>query len=52
MTRGPKTIDPDTLVGAALDTLNQAEITTLFIVENGKPIGIVHMHDLLRLGVA
>jgi arabinose-5-phosphate isomerase len=27
-------------------------ITTLFVVENGKPVGIVHMHDLLRAGVA
>jgi arabinose-5-phosphate isomerase len=52
MTRGPKTIAPDILVGAALDLLNQAQITTLFVVENGKPVGIVHMHDLLRIGVA
>jgi arabinose-5-phosphate isomerase len=52
MTRGPKTITPDTLVGAALDTLNHAQITVLFVVENGKPVGIVHMHDLLRIGVA
>jgi arabinose-5-phosphate isomerase len=52
MTRAPKTIPPDTLVGAALDALNQAQITTLFVVEDGRPVGIVHMHDLLRLGVA
>lgn len=52
MTTTPKTAPPDTLVGAALDLLNQAKITALFIVEDGKPVGIVHMHDLLRLGVA
>jgi arabinose-5-phosphate isomerase len=52
MTRAPKTIPPDMLVGAALDFLNQAKITALFVVENGKPIGIVHMHDFLRTGVA
>lgn len=52
MTRAPKTIAPDTLVGAALDILNQAQITVLFVVEGGKPVGIVHMHDLLRIGVA
>jgi arabinose-5-phosphate isomerase len=52
MTRAPKTIAPDMLVGAALDFLNQAKITALFVVENGKPIGIVHMHDFLRTGVA
>jgi arabinose-5-phosphate isomerase len=52
MTAKPKTIAPDTLVGAALDILNQSKITVLFVVEAGKPVGIVHMHDLLRLGVA
>ncbi len=52
MTHSPKTIGPDTLVGAALDILNQTKITALFIVEDGRPVGIVHMHDLLRLGVA
>jgi arabinose-5-phosphate isomerase len=52
MTRGPKTIAPDELVGAALELLNSAKITALFVVEDGKPVGIVHMHDLLRIGVA
>ena len=52
MTARPKTIAQDTLAGVALDLLNQAKITTLFVVEDGKPIGIVHMHDFLRLGVA
>lgn len=52
MTRGPKTIGPETLVGAAVDLLNQAKITVLFVVEGGRPVGIVHMHDLLRIGVA
>jgi arabinose-5-phosphate isomerase len=52
MTKAPKTAPPDTLVGAALDLLNQTKITALFIVDDGRPVGIVHMHDLLRLGVA
>jgi arabinose-5-phosphate isomerase len=52
MTRSPKTIAPDTLVGAALDMLNTAKITALFVVEERKPVGVVHMHDLLRIGVA
>ena len=52
MTRGPKTIPPDMLAGAALELLNQAEITTVFVVEESKPIGIVHLHDFLRAGVA
>ena len=54
MTRGPKTIQPDALAGEALAAMNMGArpITTLFVVANGKPVGIVHMHDLLRAGVA
>ncbi len=53
MTVSPKTIGPDTLVGAALDILNQPPgITVLFVVEDNRPVGVVHMHDLLRIGVA
>jgi len=39
-------------VGAALKLMNAAKISALFVVEGGKPVGIVHMHDLLREGVA
>jgi arabinose-5-phosphate isomerase len=52
MTPTPKTIKPTTLASAALDTLNKSRITTLFVVERGKPIGLVHVHDLLRASVA
>ena len=52
MTRAPRTIAPDALVGTALDVLNQMKITVLFVVEDRRPVGIVHMHDLLRIGVA
>ncbi len=52
MTRDPKTIGPDALVASALDVLNAASITALFAVERRKPVGIVHLHDLLRTGVA
>ena len=52
MTPGPKTIRPDTLLGSALETLNASAITALMVVENEKPVGIIHMHDLLRAGVA
>ncbi|SDB03376.1 arabinose-5-phosphate isomerase [Bauldia litoralis] len=51
MTKAPKTVPPEILVGAAIDTLNQAAITAVFVVEDGRPVGIVHMHDLLRIGV-
>jgi arabinose-5-phosphate isomerase len=52
MSPSPKTISPDMLSGAALELLNQAKITTLFVVEGRKPVGIVHLHDFLRAGVA
>ncbi len=52
MTRNPKTVSAGTLASAALETINAARITALFVVEKGRPIGIVHIHDLLRIGVA
>jgi len=52
MSRSPKTIAPDEVVGAALRLLNASQISALFVVEGNRPVGIVHMHDLLRAGVA
>jgi arabinose-5-phosphate isomerase len=52
MTRGPKTVRPDQLLSETLDILNSTKVTALFAVESGKPIGIVHVHDLLRAGAA
>ncbi|MEA2978830.1 MAG: arabinose-5-phosphate isomerase [Alphaproteobacteria bacterium] len=52
MTHGPKTIRPDQLVSEALELLNSMNITALFVVDAGRPIGIVHIHDLLRAGAA
>ncbi|HYJ57953.1 MAG TPA: KpsF/GutQ family sugar-phosphate isomerase [Methyloceanibacter sp.] len=52
MTPEPKTVAPDLLASAALEMLNASKITTLFVVEDGRPVGIIHVHDLLRAGVA
>ena len=52
MTPAPKTVSPDLLASAALELINASAITTLFVVESGRPVGIVHVHDLLRAGVA
>ena len=52
MTRDPKTIAPDVLVASALEALESAAITALLVVEDRRPVGIVHLHDLLRLGAA
>jgi arabinose-5-phosphate isomerase len=52
MTRKPKTVRPDQLASEALEILNSSKITALIVAEAGKPVGIVHFHDLLRAGVA
>ncbi len=52
MTRSPKTIDPDMFAGAAVALLNQHSISALVVAEEGRPVGIVHFHDLLRVGAA
>jgi arabinose-5-phosphate isomerase len=52
MTKGPITVDSDRLASEALEILNSSKITALFVVDDKKPVGIVHLHDLLRAGVA
>lgn len=52
MTREPKTVGPDVLASAALELVNSSNITALFVVDAGKPVGILHIHDLLRAGIA
>lgn len=52
MTRSPKTVTAGMLASSALQIVNASAITALFVVEDGTPVGIVHIHDLLRAGVA
>jgi len=54
MTAAPKTIRPHALVAEALAMMNQADrpFTVIFVVEHRQPIGVLHMHDCLRAGVA
>jgi arabinose-5-phosphate isomerase len=53
MTRAPRTVRPDTLAAEALHAMNKRAITTLFVVDDdSRPVGILHIHDLLRAGVA
>ena len=52
MTRNPKTVRPDQLASETIELLNSMKITTLFVVEADRPVGIVHIHDLLRAGAA
>lgn len=52
MTRAPKTVRPDQLISETLDILNSVKVTALFAVQSGKPVGVIHVHDLLRAGAA
>lgn len=52
MTRDPRTIAGEALAAEALEQLNSLKITSLFVCdETGRPVGLIHIHDLLRLGV-
>jgi arabinose-5-phosphate isomerase len=51
MTRDPLTVPPTLLASEALKRMNDSRVTVLFVVDAGKPVGIVHVHDLLRAGV-
>jgi arabinose-5-phosphate isomerase len=52
MTKSPKTVARDTLASEALEMLNSSKVTALMVTDAGRPVGIVHIHDLLRAGVA
>ena len=55
MTAAPRTVGPDALAVEALHAMNahQRPVTTLFVVDpGGRPLGILHVHDLLRAGLA
>jgi len=52
MTENPKTIDPEYLASFALQEMERYKITTLIAVdENHYPVGIIHLHDLVKLGL-
>ena len=53
MTKNPKTVSADSIATKALAIMEKYSITSLAVVdENGKPVGIIHVHDLLKEGVA
>lgn len=51
MTPNPKTIEPDAYATEALQVMQEKNITSLVVLENHKPIGFVHLHDLLKEGL-
>ncbi|MDO5641408.1 MAG: CBS domain-containing protein, partial [Paracoccus sp. (in: a-proteobacteria)] len=51
MTAHPRTIHADQLAEAALAEMQSRKITCLFVVDDGLPRGILHIHDCLRAGL-
>jgi arabinose-5-phosphate isomerase len=52
MTRNPRTTKKDELAIKAVKTMETYGITSMPVVNSAKkPIGIVHLHDLMRLGI-
>ena len=49
MTKNPTLANKNMLVGEAINLMNSKKITSLFICDKKRPLGIVHIHDLLRL---
>jgi len=45
MSANPKTIAPDSLVDEALALFDEYRITTLFVVDGARPVGVLHIHD-------
>ena len=52
MTKNPKIINPDSLAAEAVRIMQDNEISVLIAVENNKPVGIIHIHELLKAGIA
>lgn len=52
MTKNPKTIGAEALAVEAVSVMNEKSITSLFVMDGQKPVGLIHIHDCLRAGVA
>lgn len=52
MTTAPRTADPSSLAADVLRIMHERKITQMFVIDGGKPVGLIHMHDLLKAGLA
>jgi arabinose-5-phosphate isomerase len=50
MTKNPKATSSNILAAEAMRRMNEWKVTSVFVVENEKPVGILRMHDILRAG--
>lgn len=51
MTKNPKTISKDVMASEAMKIMHDKKITNIFVIEDEKPVGVIHIHDLLNNGV-
>lgn len=51
MSRSPRTVTASTLAGEAARLMNEQRINVLFVVDEGRPLGVLHVHDVLQAGV-
>ena len=51
MKKNPKTVNPEIYVTDALEIMEKNKITQVFVVKNKKPMGILHIHDCIELGL-
>lgn len=51
MTRTPRTVAPDVMAAEALDYMENQKVSSLFVVENGRVVGFLRAHDLMKAGV-
>ena len=52
MTQNPRTVYPETLAGDVLAYMSRNKITAIFVISDEKPVGLIHVHDCLSIGVA
>ena len=52
MTKGSVTISPERLAAEAVRVMEEKEISAVVVAEEGRPVGILHLHELLKAGVA
>ncbi|MEG1799388.1 MAG: KpsF/GutQ family sugar-phosphate isomerase [Synergistaceae bacterium] len=52
MTKNPRIIAPDRLAAEAMRIVEEWEVSAIVVVEGGRPIGMVHIHEILKAGVA
>ena len=51
MTNNPKVISPDAMASEAVKVMHDKKITNIFAVVDGKPVGVIHIHDCLNSGI-